>query len=118
MAEGTRCATCTFRNFCGVVVAATFGGAVTNPMFSARQHLAWRAIVTSLKSADAGSGHRGAEKRIFAGAFDDSAPPRISRNIEHRRKSPVDTGRARFQSGDACRFFGRRRVPAAGLSQG
>src|SRR5579864_5024881 len=64
-----------------VVIAAANSRAVAREMFHARENVIGRADVVALKTADLRGGHRRAEIRIFAGAFDDTAPAWIARDV-------------------------------------
>ena len=49
--------------------------------------------VAALEAAHLGDGHARAEVRILARAFDDAAPARIARDVDHGREGPVQSRR-------------------------
>src|SRR5207249_7831756 len=69
-----------------VIVAATFGCAVTREVFWASGDTVGRIETGSLVTAHIGAGHYLAKIGILAGAFRHSAPARVARDIDHRRK--------------------------------
>src|SRR5205823_6241306 len=71
----------------------------------------------SLITAHVRAGHRGAQKRIFPGAFSHSAPTRVSGNIYHRRKSPADAAGGGFARGDAGSLLHQVRIPRRSQTQ-
>ncbi len=88
-------------NFRGVIVAASFGCAVTHEVFRASGDAVGRIQARSLVTAHIRTGHYLAKIGIFAGTFRHSPPARISRNIDHRRKGPADAARGGFTRGNA-----------------
>ncbi len=74
--------------------------------------------VVTLETPDHGYRHGRCEEGIFAGAFRDPAPARVTGHVHHRRKRPVDTVRGRFGGRDARTLFHEFRVPGRCLGQG
>src|ERR1700728_3056680 len=77
-----------------VVVTPAIGCAVTGKMFDTYKH-AVRPKLRALEATNLRLRHRGAEDWIFARALYHTAPPRVSRNINHRRERPFNTGSTR-----------------------
>ncbi len=71
----------------------------------------------ALKSANLGTGHGRAEIGIFAGAFDDAAPARVARDVDHRSKCPADAGGASVLAGEVLRGFFDAGIPGGGHGQ-
>ena len=92
-------------NFRGVIVAATFGCAVTREVFWASGDTVGRIETGSLVTAHIGAGHYLAKIGILAGAFRHSAPARVARDIDHRRKSPADAARGSLTRGNTSGLF-------------
>src|SRR4051812_28769853 len=61
--------------------------------------------------------HSHSEIRVFARALCDASPTRVARNVDHRRESPMHSGRARFGRGDVGRALGGRGVEARGFAE-
>src|SRR5579859_3372141 len=99
-----------------VVVAANNGGAVAREMLHASEDVIRRANEIALKTADLRSGHGGAEIGILAGAFDDAAPARIARDVQHRSKNPVDADGTSFFCGDGLSLCDGSRIPGSSQS--
>ena len=57
--------------------------------------------VAALVAAHLRHGHARAEIGVFARAFDDAAPARIARDVDHGREGPVQARRGGFLGGDA-----------------
>ena len=93
------------------VVAATGGSAVAGKVLDAGHDVIGRAEVRALKSSDLGLRHAGAEEGIFAGAFHDAAPARITRDVDHGGEGPLDAGGAGFAGGHGLRLLGEQRDP-------
>src|SRR6266436_1946271 len=99
-----------FGKFHSIIIATAFRGAVTHIMFRACRDAVDGIQPRALVTADIRARHRCAEIRIFTGAFGYSSPPRISRDVDHRRKCPADTTRGGFPCGNARRSFNQFRV--------
>src|SRR5579859_5101077 len=99
-----------------VVVAAPYGGTVARKMLHASEDVIRRADEIALKTAHLRSSDCGSEIRIFAGAFDDAAPARIARDVQHRSKGPVDADGTSFFCGDGLSLCDGSRIP--GCSHG
>ena len=105
------------RQIDGVVIAAGLGCAVANVVFGAGGHAATTSEIAGLEAAHARTRQRRAQKDILAGALGDPAPARIARDIDHRRKDPVDPMRGCLFGGDARRALQQRRIPGTRLGQ-
>ncbi len=86
-------------------------------MLGAGDDAVGRAIVRALKPTDSRARQSRAEVRVFAGAFDDAAPTRVARDVEHRGESPVDSGGPRLGGGDGGGALDARGVPTARLGE-
>src|SRR5437016_12689017 len=92
-------------NFRGVIVAATFGCAVTREVFWASGDTVGRIETGSLVTAHIGAGHYLAKRGILAGTFRDSAAARVARDLDHRSKSPADAARGSLTRGKTSGLF-------------
>ncbi len=99
-----------FRHIGGVVVAPAVRCAVTGKVLHAGQHTA-RSEMRTLESEYLRARHGSAEVRIFTRAFHDPAPARVTRNIDHRRESPVDARGPRVLRRQMLRPFLHRGIP-------
>src|SRR5882724_13080401 len=70
----------------------------------------------TLKSAHLCCGHCRPEIGVFTGAFNNTSPTRVARNIDHWRKRPVDAGGARFAGSNALGALHHFRVPRSSHS--
>src|SRR5215472_7436802 len=103
-----------FRDFRGIVVATSFSSTVPHEVFWTSCNAIRRVQPRALIAADIRTGHRGAEKWIFTGAFGHSAPASISRNIYHRREGPADSASRSLLRGDAGSLLHELWIPARG----
>src|SRR5437763_5903381 len=94
-----------------VIVAATLGRAIPGKMFHARQNVIRTAERIALKAAHLGLSHARTEVRIFAGAFHDPPPPRISRDVHHRREGPSNANRTGLSRRHALCMLRYGRIP-------
>src|SRR6185437_2042212 len=92
------------------------GGAIASKMF----HACDDAIGTegiALESDDLRASHGCAEVRIFAGAFNNAAPSRITGDVDHGGERPANAGGSRVLAGEAlCGFF-HTGIPGGGHGQ-
>src|SRR5271170_1939056 len=77
-----------------------------------------RADIWALKAVDLCDGHRRAQVRILARAFDDAAPAWVAGDVEHGREGPLDADGAGLPRGDGLPFFFDRRIPGSGHRDG
>src|SRR5258705_646257 len=73
--------------------------------------MVWATDTITLKSAHLCCGHQSTEIGVFAGAFNNASPTRVARNIDHRRKRPVNADGARFAGSNALRPLHHFRIP-------
>src|SRR5262245_23735666 len=92
---------CPFRHLRSVVIAPAFRCSIRYPVLGAGDDPAGLAVIVSLKSKHASPRYSRTKIRVFAGAFDDSPPPRISGYIDHGSECPAHTGGGRLGSGNA-----------------
>src|SRR3984885_3999707 len=76
-----------------VIVTAAVGCTVTSKMLYGHQYAVLSKLRT-LESPDLCLSHCGTENWILSGTFHDATPPSVTRNIDHRRKSPINPGSA------------------------
>ncbi len=79
-------------------------------MLHARQH-AIRPQRVSLESLHLRPRHRRTQVGILARTFHNPSPPRIPRNVHHRREGPVDPSRARILPSQSLRLLFHARIP-------
>src|SRR5258705_884464 len=70
----------------------------------------------TLKSAHLCRRHHRTEIGVFTGAFNNASPARVARNIDHRRKRPVDADGARFAGSNTLRALHHFRIPRSSHS--
>ena len=92
---------CSFGDFGSVVVTTRLSGAIADPVFSAGENSVRRAVVRSLKATHASSRHERSEVGIFARAFDNAAPTRVARDVDHGCKRPMHACGPGFGGGNA-----------------
>jgi len=107
----------TLRHLGDVVIAPRLGGAVCGEVLCRRRDRVVCTEAASLEAAHARRGERRSEIRIFARALDDTPPPRVPRDVDHRRKGPGNAMSRGFDRGDVRRSLDRRRIPAAGFGE-
>ena len=100
------------------VVAATGCCAVAGEVLDAGHDVVGGCEVVALEAFDLGFRHARAEEGIFAGSFHHAAPARVSRDVDHGSKGPLDAGGAGFAGGHGLRLFGYCRVPTGGHGDG
>ncbi len=94
-----------------VNVAAAERRAVTGKMLRTGDHAARTPEIRSLKAAHLRRRHRRAEIRVFSRALHDPAPTRIARNVDHRRKGPVNAHSAGLARRHALGLLHNLRIP-------
>ena len=82
-----------------VVVEPAFSAAISREMLDAGEHAFARPKVIALKALDSRSGEQLSEEHVLAAALDPAAPALVARDVDHRRKGPVDARSGRFESG-------------------
>src|SRR4051794_33368681 len=102
-----------FRNVRCVVVATSLSGPAANPVLCARNHPSTRRVVASLEPTYLCPCHCGAKIRVFPRTFYNPAPPRVARDIEHRREGPFQARRGGLSRGHRCGALFNFRVPTA-----
>ena len=81
-------------------------------MLGRRQHRIGVRQTPSLESPHTRLGKAASELDILARAFDDAAPSRIARHVDHGSIGPVEAVGGRLDRRDPRRRFGRRQVEA------
>src|ERR1700679_962088 len=76
-----------------VIVTAAIGCAVSSKMLYGHQY-AVLSKLRALESADLCLCHCGTKNWILSGTFHDATPPSVTRNVDHRRKSPINPSSA------------------------
>src|SRR5580704_9159306 len=100
------------RNLDGVVVAAALGRAVSYKMLWAGRNAIRRVELLTLVAEHMSPCHRRVQVGVFTKAFRYSAPARVPRNVDHRRKRPADSACGRFPGGYAGRPLNNFRGPS------
>ena len=103
---------CPFRHIHRSIVASGLRKTVANPMFRACDH-GIIAPEIPLEAIHAGGGNLAAQERVLAGTFDNSAPARVTADIDHRRESPMHACRRSLHGRHPCRLPDRLHIPAA-----
>ena len=83
-------------------------------MLGAGQHAIGGRRVAALDPAHLRLGHAAAEIGVLPCPFDDAAPARVARDVDHRREGPVQAGGARLLGGERGGLFHHHRIPAGG----
>ena len=94
------------------IVAPTGHGAVGAKVFGRRGHRLGVREIGALETADFRASDLHREPGILARPFDGSAPAKIARDVEHRRKRHRHSVGRRLPSG-----FARRELPNAGIER-
>ncbi|OQB94374.1 MAG: hypothetical protein BWX86_01485 [Verrucomicrobia bacterium ADurb.Bin122] len=86
-------------------------------MFEAGDHAVGPAVIVALETAHGGRGDEAAEIGILAIALGDAAPARVTRDVDHRRKRPIDADDGGFEGGHRAETLDERGVPRAGEAE-
>ena len=101
-----------FRQIYLVVIPSTICSAVAHKMLWSSDNATRCANVITLKPSDLSGSHSSTQIRVFARAFDHAAPARVTCNINHRSKCPMQTNRPCLICRNRLALFGQIRVPA------
>src|SRR5579863_8187797 len=101
----------------GGVFAARLRCSIADVVLHASHDTVGRIQVFALIAANISSRHWCAEKWIFACSLGNPTPPRVSRNVHHRRKRPPHSACRSLLRGHSRRLFHQRRIPRGGQPQ-
>ncbi len=94
-----------------IIVSPAQRGAIASEMLGAGDDVARTAEIGALEAANLRGSHRGPEIGILAGTFDNAAPTRIARDVDHRRERPMQADSTRLGRGDRLAILGDLGVP-------
>src|SRR5690606_13356760 len=103
---------------CRVVVAPRFCRAIQRKVFYASHHGVGRSQVGALVSAHHDRCDARTQIGVFSSPLCHAAPPRVTANVDHRGKHPIEPVRAGLYRCDACAAFYSLEIPACGQAQG
>ena len=108
---------CLAGDFRRYVVAAGFGCAVADIVLKTGGYVVRLREVVALICLHGSCAEYRCQVRVFSIAFGNTAPARVSGNVDHRRECPVDTGIIGFLCCHATGLAGKFRVPCGAECQ-